>query len=518
MEIPIKFQSWLQGAFSLAQGLIMVISPSIAAPADSIPMRWERLEINHASRVTLVQGSDFRLQIDGLDWIPDTSGRSAGEDRDWEIDGEWLRINKFTAKEIRVQQPRLKEIRLKGAVSLNSDGIMRDDMLRIGISGVGNVSLDLDLEELMADLSGVGRLNLKGRCSKARIDVSGPGIVDAKTLKVRQAKIFIDGLGLCKMDVTDSLYAEISGGGSIRYRQEPGYLVNRISGLGSIAAWENDPLPNRSESKPRKPGASEWKLRSGDFWSGRTEREPRRPILELGLAHWVNPAGTSLGDRWNSTPAPYALLEPEAEKSWFLNWWTPLHYETSIFGSGSNARQEGSEGSDLRKGKLDAKGISVWARGAMVLAYQSIRFEDNVMISKGMDANGNKVLLANMVDTPGSPRFDRSRLENMELQFPLMLNLHNARRPYKGWHIGGGIVPGIRLWTRSMNRYCDDGGRVELYRTGNFYLNPLSLALRSEIGYGRFRMFTQYSVQSMFRDGYGPRVNRVDLGITLLSY
>ncbi|MFM8960171.1 MAG: hypothetical protein ACKOKH_07920, partial [Bacteroidota bacterium] len=69
-----------------------------------------------------------------------------------------------------------------------------------------------------------------------------------------------------------------------------------------------------------------------------------------------------------------------------------------------------------------------------------------------------------------------------------------------------------------LNRYRDDGGRVEMYRTGNFYLNPFSLALRSEIGYGRFRMFTQYSLNSMFRTGYGPRINRVDLGITLLSY
>ena len=140
------------------------------------------------------------------------------------------------------------------------------------------------------------------------------------------------------------------------------------------------------------------------------------------------------------------------------------------------------------------------------------------MLGKAKDSAGVRGLQVDLVDSLGSPRFDRSRLENMQIQIPLMISFHRARRPDKGWHAGGGIVPGIRLWTRSLNRYRDDGGRVEMYRTGNFYLNPFSLALRSEIGYGRFRMFTQYSLNSMFRTGYGPRINRVDLGITLLSY
>jgi len=518
MEIHPKLHSLLCDILSLALCLTLSIPSSKATPADSIPKRWQRLEVNNAVRVTVVQGDSFRLEVDGVDWISDTSGKSSGEDRDWEIDGEWLRINKFTAKELRVQQPRLQEIRLRGAVALQSEGVIRNDLLRIGISGVGNVIMDLDIEELMADLNGVARLSLKGRCSKARIDINGPGMVDAKTLKARQAKVFIDGLGLCKIDVTDSLYAEISGGGSIRYRQEPGYLVNRISGLGSITAWESDASPKSSEYPSAKGESSDLNRRSGDFWSGRKGREPRRPVLELGLAHWLSPYGASLGDRWNSSQAPYTPMGPEAEKSWFLNWWTPLHYETCIIGSGAYTQQQSAEGQDRGRGLVTGQRFSVWARGAMVLAYQSLRFEDNIVLSKGLDANGNKVLLVNEVDSPGSPRFDRSRLENMELQFPLMFNIHNGHRPHKGWHIGGGIVPGIRVWTRSLNRYRDDGGRVEMYRTGNFYLNPFSLALRSEIGRGRFRMFTQYSVNSMFRSGYGPRVNRVDMGITLLSY
>ncbi|MFM8318514.1 MAG: GIN domain-containing protein, partial [Bacteroidota bacterium] len=264
-----------------------------AEPADTASFRWERLEISNAARVTIIQGNEFRLWVDGSDWTSTLAGQAQGEERGWEIDGEWLRLHKFSAKELKVQQPHLREIRLKGAVALQSDGVWRDDLLRIGISGVGNVSLNLEVQEIMADVNGVGRLSLKGHCSKARIDINGPGIIDAKTFQARQAKIFIDGLGLCKMDVTDSLYAEISGGGSIRYRKEPAHLVNRISGLGSIAAWENDPSPNiEPETQAEKSSKERSSPQSGDFWTSRKAGNPHSPVLELGLAHWINPLGT----------------------------------------------------------------------------------------------------------------------------------------------------------------------------------------------------------------------------------
>lgn len=513
-DLPRNFKVFLNLIFLWG----WMVLPFKAKASDSLIFRWERLEISNAARVTVVQGDEFRLWVDGVDWNSKPADSAKGGDRGWEIDGEWLRIDKFTAKELKVQQPRLREIRLKGAVFLQSEDTLRSDWLRIGISGVGNVDLTLDAEEIMADLNGVGRLALQGRCSKARIDINGPGILDAKKCKVRYAKVFIEGLGLCKIDVTDSLYAEISGGGSIRYRQEPGYLVNRISGLGSIAAWENDGVTEKpaSTTDPKESNASG--RISGDYWAGRKVGEPRMPALELGLAHWVSRSGSAGGNRWNASPEPYDIMELEGEKSWFLNWWTPFQGQACLYGYGAFPDRGWSQGKDTRTDPRAKPGISIWARGAMALSYQNFRFEDNLVLSKGSDSGGHQTLSATLIDTPGSPRFDRSRLENLQLQIPLMIHFHYGRRPHKGWHVGGGIVPGIRLWTRSLNRYRDDGGRVELYRTGNFYLNPFALALRSEIGRGRFRMFTQYSLNSMFKPGYGPRVNRVDWGVTLLSY
>ncbi|MBM3936002.1 MAG: DUF2807 domain-containing protein [Sphingomonadales bacterium] len=504
--------------------LLVIFSGNLSTAKSVVDPIWKRIEITNASRVTIVQGENCMIWIDGKEFPISSKDSVPNGEKVLEIDSEWIRVRKFSVKEIKIQQPQLSEIQIKGVVSLQSEGILRCNLLRIGISGVGNINLNLDAEEILADVNGIGRLVLKGQSAKVRFDINGPGIIDAKALITRQAKVFIDGLGLCKLDVTDSLYADISGGGSIRYRKEPPYLVNRISGLGSMAAWETDDSSNEmndsktsidslapslgspSDFKSNDLNSSDSKRNAGDFWAGRRMHEPRMPFLELGLAHWVDRGGGSLQSQWNSSPEPYGILAAESDKSWFLNWSTPLQVQGCLYRS----TKENSKDS--------LKGVSIWARGALVLSYQSFRFEDNLVLGKDRNSAGEWGLHVSRVDTPGSPRFDRSRLENLQIQIPLMIHLHRAVRPHKGWHVGGGIVPGIRLWSRSLNRYRDDGGRVEMYRTGNFYLNPFSLALRSEIGRGRFRMFTQYSVNSMFRAGYGPRINRVDLGVTLLSY
>ena len=82
----------------------VTLNSAWAGSADSASFRWGRLEISNASRVTIIQGDEFRLWVDGSDWSSNTTGTTNGEEVPWEIDGEWLRINKFSAKELKVQQ------------------------------------------------------------------------------------------------------------------------------------------------------------------------------------------------------------------------------------------------------------------------------------------------------------------------------------------------------------------------------------------------------------------------------
>ncbi|MFM9143772.1 MAG: GIN domain-containing protein [Bacteroidota bacterium] len=443
---------------------------------------WTRLRLQQASRVVVVQGTEHRLWVDGKELSPKTKESTTGSN-DAVLDGEWLQISLLTAKEIRIQQPRLLELQLKGAVSVQSQGTLREDLLRVGLSGVGQVALGLEVGEMLADLNGVGRMEFHGQADRIRLEINGPGLVEARQLKVRKAQVFIDGLGLCRLDVSDTLLADISGGGSIRYRKEPPTLLNRINGLGSVAAWDYE----EGGGPTRADGAK------GDFWSGRAVKEPKNPAFELGFAHWMHRG------RYAGAPATDPELRLEPEKSLFMQWWTPLRFQEPLLGVQKN-------------GTVSSKG-SLWIRGGMVLHYHNLRLEDNLMLTKN---NGRLSVVT--LDSNTGTSFGRSNFENMHLMFPVGFSFVQGSRPTKGWHAGIMAMPGLRLWSRTLNRYRDPGGQVLLYRTGNFYQNPFSLSIRSEIGKGNWRFFGQYSIYSMFRGGLGPDLNRLDWGITLWGY
>jgi len=506
--------------------IVLVLCNGFIVAKASLP-QWQRIEINQASRVVVVQGATFGLWVDGKALIGasgdssssvssgdsvrspegNNSAASGSSEQDWQLDGEWLQLRMLTAKEIRVQQPHLKELKIRGAANLRSEGRLKEELLRIALSGVGNIELDLDCGELLVDLSGLGRLELAGLCSKARIDINGPGAVDARRLQTRQAKVFIDGLGLCKIDVTDSLYADISGGGSIRYRKEPAYLVNRISGLGSVAAWEEGgstgAAAGEGASRKKAPAAVNPRGNGGDYWSRKNQFQPRVPVLEWGLSGWSN--GSSYGEGTSA----YQSFNLESERSWFLQWWTPLKFQapwSEVLGSyrESGRKGNGAEAGPGRRGSL-------WVRGALCFTFQEYRFEDNLVLGR---ASKGGPLAVTRVDSTNSPDFVRSNLSNNLLSFPLGLVWSPGARPDRGWHWGFFAMPGLRLWTTTRNTYRDAAGRVELYRTGSFALSPFALTLRSEAGKGKIRIFTQYTPTPMFRKGMGPDLNKIEFGVT----
>ncbi|MFM9060353.1 MAG: GIN domain-containing protein, partial [Bacteroidota bacterium] len=179
---------------TLTVALLVWGRDSVSAQNESLV--WTRLRLQQASRVVVVQGTEHRLWVDGKEVSPKTKESTTGSN-DAVLDGEWLHISLLTAKEIRIQQPRLLELQLKGAVSVQSQGMLREDLLRVGLSGVGQVALDLEVGEMLADLNGVGRMEFHGQADRIRLEINGPGLVEARQLKVRKAQVFIDGLGLC---------------------------------------------------------------------------------------------------------------------------------------------------------------------------------------------------------------------------------------------------------------------------------------------------------------------------------
>jgi hypothetical protein len=111
---------------------------------------------------------------------------------------------------------------------------LRSPELRFQLSGSGNISGDIESEDLVVKQSGSSNIKLSGSATKAEFTCSGSGNINSPDLKTEVCRVRISGSGNAELTVNRELSANISGSGSIRYRGA-GNLVNATtSGSGRI--------------------------------------------------------------------------------------------------------------------------------------------------------------------------------------------------------------------------------------------------------------------------------------------
>lgn len=91
--------------------------------------------------------------------------------------------------------------------------------MSIAISGSGNITANnIKVKNLALEISGSGDFKATGEAQTFTGSISGSGNIKAVDLKTEKANISISGSGSAEVWVTDSLTADISGSGKIRYK------------------------------------------------------------------------------------------------------------------------------------------------------------------------------------------------------------------------------------------------------------------------------------------------------------
>ena len=127
----------------------------------------------------------------------------------------------------------LDEIKGSGAVEVESDGKLHTQDLRIKLSGVTKVTLDLNAAHVSTNGSGATELNLKGQATSHDIDLSGSGKVYALDFVVGSCEIQTSGVGHSEVNVLNTLNVHSSGASEVKYRGNPS-VSNDKSGASSI--------------------------------------------------------------------------------------------------------------------------------------------------------------------------------------------------------------------------------------------------------------------------------------------
>lgn len=135
-----------------------------------------------------------------------------------------------------VSSPAYRHIQLSGAGSITSEtNITSSDEFEVGVSGAGNIRLDVKAPAVKANLSGAGDITLKGSTKDLDVSISGVGSAHFFDMLSENAKVSVSGVGDADVYASESLDAHLSGVGSVKYKGGASKINQHVSGAGSVS-------------------------------------------------------------------------------------------------------------------------------------------------------------------------------------------------------------------------------------------------------------------------------------------
>jgi hypothetical protein len=127
----------------------------------------------------------------------------------------------------------LEEIVMGGVGNITGMNSFQVDSVRVVLSGVGNINLDLTVTGLSSDFSGVGNLSYAGSATRHHCTHSAVGNLLAFDLLTQIGTFNLSSVGHAQVYVTGQLNVTIAGDGSLYYKGDP-TIQQTISGTGQV--------------------------------------------------------------------------------------------------------------------------------------------------------------------------------------------------------------------------------------------------------------------------------------------
>lgn len=144
----------------------------------------------------------------------------------------WLRTHKPV--KIFITSPSYNSIHVSSSGNITGQTkITNETKLDVGVSGSGELKLDVDAPEIEASVSGSGEMDLSGETKKFSGDVSGSGDIRALNLKSEESNLQVSGSGNIEVYASIKLDASVSGSGNIRYKGDA-KVNSSTSGSGEV--------------------------------------------------------------------------------------------------------------------------------------------------------------------------------------------------------------------------------------------------------------------------------------------
>ena len=200
-------------------------------PSDGIPVRkleFENISFTGAeeAKIFIIPSDETKVEASYPIRMHEHNFRISV--REGEIEISVPKQTNFKADKFEIKiYANIEEIDISGGIALEMDA---KNSKRIHLEAKGGADIyiyNIAAESFETDVAGAASMNLSGETENFEVELAGAGALDAKSLICRNADIEISGAGTAEVSVTDKLFADMDGVGSLRYYGDP--LVENIS-------------------------------------------------------------------------------------------------------------------------------------------------------------------------------------------------------------------------------------------------------------------------------------------------
>jgi hypothetical protein len=480
---------------------------------------FNKIEVGGAFDVFITQGDQLSVEVETDENIQ-PKVKTVVKDQTLIISSKG--IYNPTKLNVYISLTEIEAIYASGACDIESDGILKAEMLEINTSGASDVKLELEVENLRTDASGASTVILSGQANQHSLEASGASDVKARKLITQSTSANLSGASTAKVYAVDDLIGEVSGSADLDYSGSPGeqevYRKSSVTTTKNYRSSEDTTRVNiagvdieviEGDSVKVRIGNNEIKVDDG----GNVKINKRYKKRKYN-GHW---AGFDIGLNGYVTPDFNMKFKPEDE-------YLDLRMEKSVVVNINFFEQNVPISRNHKFGATTGLGLNL----------PNYRFRRATHLSPDSSA------LIGYISDGISVR--KTKLSAMYLTLPVLFEWQtNGRCKKNSFHVGAGVIVGARLmsWTKvyyneqnkefTLNKYNPETGEYEAAFTSispgyqkvkdrdDWFLRPFKFDATLRIGWGIINLWATYSFNSMFRDGRGPEVYPWSAGITLLN-
>lgn len=195
---------------------------------------FEEIKLEGVYNVYVSQGSSEKVKVEAYENLQDLIiCRNKGNKLIIEMEDN-KSIKKGEHINLYITVKKLSKIEASIVGKIEFKDVIKTDVFKFDVSGVGKNHLRLDCNQFNANISSVGEIVLEGKCKSANIHQSGVGSLKAFNFITDYLSTSHSGVGSVEVYADKELDVSCSGIGSVYYKGDAEKKTINVSGLGKV--------------------------------------------------------------------------------------------------------------------------------------------------------------------------------------------------------------------------------------------------------------------------------------------